>query len=184
MQTGPKPTTAEELLLMPDDGHRYELVHGQLKRSSPLGHQQGRIAARVTVSLFEHVSSRKLGEVYAAMTGFHLATNPDHVRGADAAFVRRERVMAVGDIGGFWPGAPDLAVEVIAPSDTFADVEEKMLDWLKYGTRLVIAISPRQRTVMTCRSLQDVRLLAEGDVLDAADVVPGWSMSVRDLFAP
>jgi Uma2 family endonuclease len=184
METRPKLTTADDLLLMPDDGHRYELVHGQLKRSSPLGHQQGRIAARITVSLFEYVSTHKLGEVYAAMTGFHLAANPDHVRGADAAFVRRERAQAVGEVAGFWPGAPDLAVEVVAPTDTFADVEEKVLDWFKYGTRLVIAISPRQRTVMVCRSLKDVRMLAEGDVLDAGDVIPGWSMSVRELFAP
>jgi Uma2 family endonuclease len=97
--------------------------------------------------------------------------------------VQRERVLAVGDINGFWPGAPDLAVEVIAQSDTFADVEEKVLDWLRAGTRLVIVISPQQRTVTTFRSPCAVHILNEDDTLKAGDVVPGWSMPVQELFA-
>lgn len=178
-----KASTAQHLLQMPDDGHRYELIRGRLQRASPLDHLQGRIAARITVSLFEHVQAHDLGEVYAAMTGFQLAANPDHVRGPDAAFVRRERVLAVGEFTGFWPGAPDLAVEVIARTDIYADVEEKVLDWLQFGTRLVVVISPRPRTVTMVRSPTDVRILGEADVIDAGDVVPGWRLSVKDLFA-
>jgi len=183
METTANCTSAQELLLMPDDGHRYELVRGRLKKSSPLTHLQGRIAARIALSLFEHVSAHNLGEVLPASTGFQLASNPDHVRGPDVAFVQRERVLTVGDIHGFWPGAPDLAVEVIAQTDTFADVEEKVLDWLQAGTRLVIVISPQQRTVTTFRSPCAVRILGEDDMLKAGDVVAGWTMPVQELLA-
>ena len=183
METTTERTSAEQLLRMPDDGHRYELVRGRLKKSSPLTHLQGRIAARIGVALFEHVSAHNLGEVFPASTGFQLDSDPDHVRGPDVAFVQRERMLAVGEVSGFWPGAPDLAVEVIAQTDTFADVEEKVLDWLRAGTRLVIVISPQQRTVTTFRSPCAVRILAEDDTLKAGDVVPGWSMPVQELLA-
>ena len=183
METTANCTSAHELLRMPDDGHRYELVRGRLKKSSPLTHLQGRIAARITLSLFEHVSAHQLGEVFPASTGFQLASNPDHVRGPDVAFVQRERMLTVGELHGFWPGAPDLAVEVIAQTDTFADVEEKVLDWLQAGTRLVIVISPQQRTVTTFRSPCAVRILGEDDMLKAGDVLPGWSMPVQELLA-
>jgi Uma2 family endonuclease len=175
--------TAEELLRRPDDGSRYELLHGELRKMPPCGHQHGRLAAKLTASLLQHVEARSLGSVYAAETGFKLDSNPDHVRAPDVAFVRRERVLAVGDVQGFWPGAPDLAVEVISPTDSYADVDDKVLDWLNAGTRLVIVVNPRNRTVRVSRSLNEVRVLGESDTLEAQDVIPGWSLSVRDLFA-
>jgi len=183
MTTTVRPITAEELLRMPDDGFRYELVRGELRRMAPAGHVHGRVAINVTMSLGEHVSENNLGAVYAAETGFKLAANPDVVRAPDVAFVRRERVEEVGDTEGYWPGAPDLAVEVISPSDSYADVEEKVFDWLNAGTRMVIAINPRTRTVTVYRSLTDIIVLTENDVLDGGDVVPGWRMPVKDVFA-
>ena len=87
---------------MPDDGLRRELIHGEVKTMAPAGHQHGRIAQRIAPSLGQHVATHKLGEVYAAETGFKLASNPDHVRAPDAAFVRRERVITVGEVEGFW----------------------------------------------------------------------------------
>ena len=91
-------------------------------------------------------------------------------------------MLAVGEVSGFWPGAPDLAVEVIAQTDTFADVEEKVLDWLRAGTRLAIVTVP-SNTATTFRSPCAVRILAEDDTLKAGDVVPGWSMPVQELLA-
>ncbi len=137
---------------------------------------------RRPLSLGQHVTAHKLGEVYAAETGFKLASNPDHVRAPDAAFVGRERVAAVGDAEGFWPGAPDLAVEVVSPSDTFADVEEKVFDWLDAGTRAVVVVNPKKRSVTLYRSVSEVRILGETESLSVEDVVPGWSLPVRDLF--
>jgi Uma2 family endonuclease len=173
--------TAEDLLRMPADGFRYELVRGELRKMTPAGHQHGRIAINITTPLAQHVRAHNLGVVYAAETGFRLATDPDTVRAPDVAFIRRDRVEAVGDTEGYWPGAPDLAVEVISPSDTYTEVEEKIFDWLDAGVRLVIAANPRQHTVTVYRSRADIVLLTEDDTLDG-DVVPGWILPVREVF--
>ncbi len=182
MTTQTRPITADDLLRMPDDGFRYELVEGTRRQMAPAGHQHGRIAINVTLPLAQHVKANNLGVVYAAETGFKLASDPDTVRAPDVAFVRRERVEAVGDSRGFWPGAPDLAVEVISPGDSYTDVEEKVFDWLDAGTRLVIVANPRKRLVTVYRSLTDVVVLTEADVLDGSDIVPGFAMPVKDIF--
>ena len=175
--------TAEELLRLPDDGYRYELVRGELRKMAPAGHVHGRVAINVTTPLDRHVRAHDLGVVYAAETGFKLASNPDVVRAPDVAFIRRERVEEVGDAEGYWPGAPDLAVEVISPSDTYADVQEKVFDWLEAGTRMVILVMPRKRAVTVYRSLTDMMMLTEHDTLDGGDVVPGWKIPVKELFS-
>jgi Uma2 family endonuclease len=182
MATTPQLMTAEELLRLPDDGFRYELIRGEPRKMAPAGHQHGRIAINVTTPLDQHVRAHTLGTVYAAETGFKLASNPDVVRAPDVAFIRRERVEEVGDVEGYWPGAPDLAIEVISPSDTYTDVQEKIFDWLEAGARLVIAVNPRTRAVTVYRSLKDIVVLTENDLLDGGDVVPGWTVPVRDLF--
>jgi Uma2 family endonuclease len=182
MATTDQLVTAEELLRMPDDGYRYELVRGELRKMAPAGHLHGRIAINVTTPLDRHVRAHTLGTVYAAQTGFKLASNPDVVRAPDVAFIRRERVEEVGDVEGYWPGAPDLAVEVISPSDTYAEVQEKVFDWIEAGTQMVILVMPRQRTVTVYRSLADIIMLTEHDTLDGGNVVPGWKIPVRELF--
>jgi Uma2 family endonuclease len=175
--------TADELLHMPDDGFRYELVRGELRRMTPAGSQHGRIAVRITWRLARHVEENDLGTVYAAETGFRLSTDPDTVRAPDVAFVSRDRVVAVGEVEGFWPEAPQLAVEVISPGDSYADVEEKVFDWLDAGTRMVVVVNPRQRSATVYRSPSDITALAGADVLEGGDVVPGFELVVQEIFA-
>jgi len=182
MATTAQPLTAEDLLRMPDDGYRYELVRGELRKMAAAGHRHGRVAMNVTLPLGQYVKTHHLGIVYAAGTGFKLASNPDTVRAPDVAFVRRQRVEEAGDSEGYWPGPPDLAVEVVSPSDTYAEVEEKILEWLDAGTRMIIVVNPRKRSVTVYRSRSEIVVLTENDVLDGRDVVPGWSMPVRDIF--
>ena len=177
-----KPVAAEELLLMPDDGVRRELVLGEVREMAPAGNVHGRLAARFLARLFQHVEDRGLGTVYAAETGFKIASDPDTVRAPDVAFVRRERVEEVGEAEGYWPGAPDLAVEVVSPNDSYAGVEEKAAAWLGAGTRTVVVVEPRTRTVTVRSSRTEIKVLAEGDVLDLGAVVPGWTMPVADVF--
>jgi Uma2 family endonuclease len=167
---------------MPEDGLRYELVRGELRTMTPAGHPHGRVAMRIAWPLAQHVEERGLGTVYAAETGFLLAKDPDTVRAPDAAFVRRERVEATGEVEGYWPGAPDLAVEVVSPGDAYAAVEGKIAEWLRSGARLVIVVDPSNRTVKLHRSLTDVAVLTEDDEIDGADVVPEWRLRVRRLF--
>jgi Uma2 family endonuclease len=177
-----KTMTAEDLLRMPRDGFRYELVRGEVVRMAPSGKLHGKLAAKVLVSLARHVESKQLGEVIAAETGFKLASKPDHVRAPDAAFISNQRLEQVGEVEGFWPGAPDLVVEIISPSDTYTAVEEKVFDWLEAGCRMVIVVNSRKRAVTVYRSLKEVQVLSVADVIDGADVVPGWRLPVAELF--
>jgi Uma2 family endonuclease len=175
--------TAEELARIPDDGFRYELVRGELRRMTPAGNVHGRIAMNVAAPLFQHVRAHNLGSVYAAETGFRLTSDPDTVRAPDVAFVRRARVEAVGEVEGYWPGAPDLAVEVVSPGDSYAEVEEKVFDWLEAGTKMVLTVNPRKRSVTVYQSLVDITVLIKTDVLNGGEVVPGFRLAVRDVFA-
>jgi len=182
MMTANVLVTAEELFSMPDDGFRYELVRGELRKMAPAGHIHGKVAINISTPLAQYVRAHNLGTVYAAETGFKLASNPDTVRAPDVAFIRRDRVEEVGNVEGYWPGAPDLVVEVVSPSDTYSEVEEKVLEWLEAGVRMVIVANPRMRVVTVYRSLTEITVLTEADTLDGADVVPGWKMAVRDIF--
>ena len=182
MVTTTRPMTAEELLDMPDDGFRYELVRGELRKMPLAGHVHGKHAASIGVSLAVHVKANGLGVVYASGTGFKLASNPDHVRAPDAAFVRRERAEAVGDATGYFPGVPDLVIEVVSPSDRYAEVDEKVADWLDAGAQAGVVVNPRGRVVRVHRSLTDVVVLTESDTLDVSDVVQGWQMPIREIF--
>lgn len=182
MSTVIRPVSAEELLRMPDDGLRYELVNGEIRKMAPAGSLHGNVAIQVTLPLAQYVKANELGVVFAAETGFKLATNPDTVRAPDVAFVSRERIEQIGMPEGYWPGAPDLAVEVVSPGDTYTEIQEKVLDWLAAGTRMVIVVNPRKRTASVHRGAT-ATVLTEKDVLSGEDVVPGWSVPVKDLFA-
>jgi Uma2 family endonuclease len=184
MSTQVQLMTADELMMMPDDGYLYELIKGELiKVSPPPGHEHGLVTMNIAGPLYEYVKTRNLGKVYAAETGFLLEQNPDSVRAADVAFVRRKRIERAGSVKGYWIGAPDLAVEVISPSDTVGRIEGKVAEWLKAGTALLWVVSPRLHTVTVYRSLTDVTILTERDKLDGGDVVPGFSIPVAEIFA-
>ena len=182
MTTTGQKITAEDLLRMPDDGFRYELVKGELRKMAPAGMRHGYLANRVAWRLTQHVEAHKLGYVCTAEPGFRLASNPDTVRAPDVAFIGQERVEEIGDVEGYWPGAPDLAVEVISPNDIYTEVEDKVLAWLDAGTRMVVVVNPRRETVTVYRSLSDVTILTKNDTLEGKDVVPGWTMAIEDLF--
>ena len=182
MTTKAPPTTAEELLNMPDDGFRYELIRGELRKMPPAGYVYGEYLSPTTESLRAHAKANGLGRTYAAETGFKLASAPDHVRAPDAAFVCSERAAAAQEASGFFPGAPDVAVEVVSPRDIYTDVEEKVADWLDAGTLAVIVVDPRRRTVKVHRSPADAVVLTADDTLTVEDAVPGWKLPVSDIF--
>ena len=174
--------TAEDLLRIPDDGYRRELVRGELRTMPPAGHEHGRVTTRLTWRLAQYVEAQDLGAVYAAETGFKIASDPDTVRAPDAAFVSKARLGAVAHKRGYWPGAPDLAVDVVSPDDTYVDVQDEVDDWLAAGSRMVIVVNPHKRTVAVHRAAS-VTLFTENDVLECGALVPGWKVPVRELFA-
>ena len=175
--------TADQLLALPDDGYRYELVRGELRKMAPAGYHHGKLSVKVTRSLSNYVAAHNLGEVCGSETGFLIGSDPDHVRAPDLAFVRRERDDAAGFVPGYFPGPPDLAVEVISHHDRYTDVEEKVADWLAAGVQLVILVNPRNRSVTLRAPDQPPVTLTDQDNLDGGAVIPGWQMPVRDIFA-
>lgn len=168
--------TADELLQMPDDGYRYELVRGELRKMSPAGSRHSIIAMRIGHSLMTHLDATPLGEVTGADGGFWIARNPDTVRVPDIGFIRRERAV-ISD--GFFEGPPDAAVEVISPNDTYTEVAEKTEEWLHAGTRAVVVVNPRRKTIVVHRSSGTESLT---DALAVDDVIPGWRMSFSEVF--
>ena len=174
--------TAEELLMLPRGGMSYELVKGELVEMSPAGQKHGRIVMNLGAPLTVFVKAHNLGVVYGAETGFKLASNPDTVRAPDIAFVSLEQIRRVGDPEGYWPGAPDLAVEILSPGDRVSEVEQKVKEYLEAGARMVCAVSQRLRNVTVYRSLTDIKVLTENDTFVGEDVVPGFSIAVKEIF--
>lgn len=108
--------------------------------------------------------------------------SPDTVRAPDVAFVSRERLEGMEKTEGFWPGAPDLAVEVVSPGDKYAEVQSKVAEWLGAGCRMVIVVDQSNQVVKVHRTTTEVMTLTVEDEIYGADVIPGWRLPVRRLF--
>ncbi len=180
--TQPTLLTAEDLWKQTDDGYRYELVKGVIRRMPPAGFEHGIHAIKIGKHLDVYVEKHKLGYVCCAETGFKISQNPDTVRAPDAAFVRQAAIDEKGIPKGYWEGAPDLAVEVISPSDTYTEVDEKVDEWLDTGCAMVWVINPRRETVAAYRSPEDMTVLHGDDILEGGDVIEEFAVQVRDLF--
>ena len=173
-------TTAEQLLEAGDIG-RCELVRGELRTMIPPSFQHGRITIKLTRPIVNHVEAHGLGTVVAAETGFVLSREPDTVRAPDIAFVRTAR--GPGPDRGYFPGAPDLAVEVLSPDDRPRYVREKVAEWLEAGTLAVWVVDPRKRTVTVHETERSVSVFGETDLVPGGDLLPGFELNVRDMFA-
>lgn len=174
--------TAEELAALPDDGHVYELSRGKLICMSPSGSLPSIVAGKILFRLAGFVEQHRLGFYGTAEGGFRLARQPDTVRAPDVWFVRGERLPAEGIPTTFWPGAPDLAIEVLSPSDRFSAVLEKVRDYIDAGTRLVWVIDPEARSAGVFRPQGPVFFVDEDGTLDGEDVLPGFSLRLRDVL--
>ena len=180
MSTIANVTTAEQLLAT--NLQHCELIGGELVMMSPAGFDHGRFASRIVTALENHVSRQSLGIVTTAEAGFQLARNPDTVRAPDVAFVRADRVPS-GGVKGYFQGAPDLAVEVVSPSDRPDEVATKVQDWLQAGCSMVWVVEPANRTVAIHRRGSQVVVLTLTDTLTGGDVLPEFSMPVARVFA-
>ena len=172
--------TAAELFQTPGLG-RCELVHGELIPMTPAGFEHGRIAAEIGWVLKEYVKHQPLGIVTGAETGFQIGRNPDTVRAPDAAFIRADRVPAER-VRGFFPEAPDLAVEVLSPNDRANEIAAKIQDWLNAGCRMVWVVDPEATSVTVYRTPNEFAILGSADMLVGEDVLPGFSVRVGSLF--
>jgi Uma2 family endonuclease len=180
MSTTANVTTAEQLYAA--NLPHCELIEGELVMMSPAGFDHGRFASRIVAALENHVSQLALGIVTTAEAGFQLTRDPDTVRAPDAAFVRADRVPP-GGVKGYFQGAPDLAVEVVSPSDRPDEVAAKVQDWLAAGCSTVWVVEPYDRTVCIHRNDKPEAILSANDMLNGGNILPGFSMPVAKIFA-
>ncbi|MCA0455950.1 MAG: Uma2 family endonuclease [Chloroflexi bacterium] len=163
---------------------RFELSEGVLIEMTPASFKHGRDTSRLNRFISEFVDKHKLGETTAAETGYILYKNPngkDTVRAPDVGFVSVTRISEQGFPDGYFPGAPDLAVEVISPTDEAEEVHFKVTQYLKYGTRLIWLVYRKSQTVVV-HTVNGSRTLSVDDFLDGGDLLPGFRLPVRDIF--
>jgi Uma2 family endonuclease len=172
--------TVEEFTRFPDDGCRWELVRGRAVKEPPAGFEHSSIGVRIASLLHRYVQVRDLGEVVGPDGGFVLFDEPPTVRAPDVAFVAEARLTF--DTRKFAPLAPDLAVEIVSPSNTVSEIHHKVMDYLDAGSRLVWVVDPGSRTVTVYRSREAIRLLTEGELLEGGDVLPGFHVEVSELL--
>ncbi|HEY7034592.1 MAG TPA: Uma2 family endonuclease [Thermomicrobiales bacterium] len=175
-----KPLTADDLLTIPGD---YELIRGELREVSPSSAEPTMVALNVGSPLHLFVGQHKLGLVTGADGGFNLFPDRRTVVAPDVGFIRRGRIPPDFDFQHYFPVPPDLAFEAVSPSDSFSEVMEKVELYLEAGVRLVWVAIPQRRVVVVYRLDRAPKTLTENDELDGEDVVPGFRMSVRAVFA-
>ena len=173
--------TAQEYWELPGDGKHTELVRGEVVKSMPPGGLHGQIAGTVGM-LLRFWIKQGAGGCAAVGAGCILGQNPDTVRGPDISYVRADRIPPDGVPEAFWQGAPDLAVEVVSPSDTPKEILERVSDFLTAGTPLVWVIYPRRGEVVVYTADGLARTYSGDDVLEQAEVLPGFSCRVSELF--
>lgn len=170
--------TVEQFMRMPDNGKRYELLEGELVEMPGPNVLHGRITRRLFHSLNIFLEANPLGE---AMNELAFELGPKTAPLPDLAFVRSERLTAIDESGAF-PGAPDLAIEVMSPTDKWSAVSKKVQLYQQAKTRLVWVIDPFDKGVTVYRLDRPRRLLLIDDELDGEDVIPGFKLNVRSLF--
>ncbi len=183
MTTGSR-LTANDLWALGEPDGKYELVDGRIVEMAPPGGIHGRVTARISSRLQEHVKQHGGGEVLVGDVGFvlHLPADPERVRGPDIAFLSKERLPEGRVPEGFLQDAPDLAVEVLSPSDTSPDIQQRVRDFLDGGARLVWIVAPRAKTVTVYRADGSARLLRDEETLEGEDVLPGLTISLGEVF--
>lgn len=174
--------TVEQMEAMPGGGKGYELVSGELVEVPPPAFEHSGIGATLTGELYAHVKPLGLGRVLV-QSHVVLDRARELVRVPDVAFVRAERVPKGESRRRYFDGAPDLAVEVVSPSDSFRAVQNKAMEYLSAGTRLVWIVEPVGRTVTVYEPGGRSRVLTVADTLSGADVIPGFGLPVRAIFA-
>ena len=158
---------------------RYELVRGEVVEMTPPGWEHGWIVSNIVRVLSTFVREHDLGRVVVE-SGYRLERRPDTVRGPDVSFVRKERLSKAGK--GFFPGAPDLAVEVVSPSDTASMLAGKVRDYQRAGVEQTWLFYPEDRQVQVCPRGGAARWYGEDDTLEGGDLLPGFAMPVREFF--
>lgn len=182
-----KPLSADEFYELPDppEGGKMEFVCGTVVTHVPPGGEHGLIAGKIDRALGNFADENRLGAV-GPETGFRLFEVPDTVRGPDVYFVRADRLIEGRMPRSYYPGPPDLAVEVVSPDDRDAEVHQKLREYLDGGTPHVWLVRPDSKTVTVHTPGGLARTFAGEDVLRSADagfIVHGLELPVSWIAA-
>jgi Uma2 family endonuclease len=174
--------TAEEFWLLPENHRKLALVRGEVVESMPPGGKPGVVALNLAMQLKNWADAGN-GGCIGVESGFRLDLDPDTVRAPDVYYVRPGSMPASGIPERFWDQAPDLAVEVVSPSETADELREKVRDYLQAGTAQVWVVYPRRREVMVHTPDGVARTFDESAALEAPELLPGFRCTVAALFA-
>lgn len=159
-----------------------ELVEGEIVPHMPTGYPHGIIEGIITALLYVFVKQRKIGHVLSGEVGIYTRRNPDTVRAADVAYISHER-LANAISQSYLDVAPELIVEVMSPSDPWSGVHEKLAEYFAIGVKLVWVVDPKLEHIHVYQSPDAVVRLTKGDVLSGEAVLPGFSVTVAEIFA-
>jgi Uma2 family endonuclease len=174
--------TAEQYeRLHEDDRYISEMSRGLLVREPRPGALHSRVAFELGVLLREFVKANDLGTVEVE-SGFKLSESPLTIRGPDIAFIRKERLPAELPVS-WWPLAPDLAIEVVSPGKTLSELHVKIFEFFEAGTREIWVVESRTRSVTVYRSLSDIAVIREPEMLYGGVLLPGLRLPL-DSFLP
>jgi len=176
------PVTADELLRLVDDSMRYELISGELTMMSPAVWRHGELVFRLSLLIGRHVEQQDLGRCFGAETGFLLARKPDTVLAPDIAFISQENLPEQEPEQAYWPGAPDLVVEVRSPQESDARVFEKTARWIAAGAQVVWDVNPAAATVTISGPATEPVVLVREETLQGGEVLPGFSVALKTIF--
>lgn len=174
--------TIEDFEQMGSDGDDFELLDGVLLEREIMGGRHGEIGGEVHGSIYVFNLTASLGRIYSSDTGFVVDHETGSVLKPDVAFVRTERLPPPEQRIGFMPIAPDLVVEVVSPSNRYADVAWKVERYQRAGVPLIWLVEPGPRTVIVYASGSEPRAIGEDGELDGGDILPGFRLPVRDIF--
>jgi Uma2 family endonuclease len=175
-------STAEDLWNLPQDHLRHELIRGEITTYPLCDALHGCCSVQVLTRIGEFVKRHQLGTCFAGGTGFLLHRNPDTVLAPDFAFVGKTHMVEHGLMEWYYPAAPDLAVEVLSPSDSACEFFEKIDCWLQGGVGLLWVVDPQRKTIRVIAPGRAWWRLRDVEFLDGADVLPGLRLPVADLF--
>lgn len=177
------PVSVAEFAADPAAAGPSELVRGDIRVMTPASGAHGAVAGAIFAALNAFVEARNLGVCFPDNTGFALPGLDDTVRSPDVAFVRADRLPAEGIGGGYLSVAPDLVVEVLSPTETASDLEDKLRDYRQAGTSLVWVVDPAKRFACVRSAGAAERWVDESGELDGDAVLPGFSVPIWRLFA-
>ena len=183
MTTAKKLLTANDLLEIPDDGMRRELIRGELVEMPPAGDNHGFVGNEASWRMSSFIHQHGLGRGRMAETGFWIDVAPDTVLAPDYAFVSYERMSTSPQARGYAQVIPDLVMEVFSPNDRQPQMDDKVQLWLDAGVRLVMVVYPVPREIHTHHDDGTVRRFGVGDTLTCEPVLPGFACAVDDIFA-